>query len=332
MSYVCATAIEINQLGDTIAISNTPETTIWYKYTADKGGFYTTYAKIGRGSNLRVKIGDCDSDEINASDDSRYSNAYMAGYKKSKVYVEKGETFYIGITINADPGDTDGTNYYIVPTFAESRPGERFADAIQAEPGTEYTLTTGINGYDTWYTYTLPAGTETTINISSTMKNYSSLMFYVDEKTSLSAYKKDFTQTNIFNEEEVMIGKNYVFPTLETDRTIYIKAPIAAIAEPVVWKIVKENNNEGEGLDDIKGCLVATVYPNPTDGLFYVNVPTVVGDATMVVVTLSGATVCTARLSQGLNAIDLRGQLSSGIYMVTINSERQVVASKLIVR
>ena len=329
---VCATAIEINQLGDTIAISNTPETTIWYKYTADKGGFYTTYAKIGRGSNLRVKIGDCDSDEINASDDSRYSNAYMAGYKKSKVYVEKGETFYIGITINADPGDTDGTNYYIVPTFAESRPGERFADAIQAEPGTEYTLTTGINGYDTWYTYTLPAGTETTINISSTMKNYSSLMFYVDEKTSLSAYKKDFTQTNIFNEEEVMIGKNYVFPTLETDRTIYIKAPIAAIAEPVVWKIVKENNNEGEGLDDIKGCLVATVYPNPTDGLFYVNVPTVVGDATMVVVTLSGATVCTARLSQGLNAIDLRGQLSSGIYMVTINSERQVVASKLIVR
>lgn len=237
---VCATAIELSQLGDTIKIDNTPETTIWHKYLADKSGFYTTYAKIGRGSNLRIKIGDCDAEEINATEDSRYNNAYMAGYKVSKVYVEEGVTLYIGVTINSDPGDTDGTNYYIVPTFAEARPGERFADAIRAEMGVDYTLSTGSEGYDAWYTFTQSAGELITITISSTVKNYSNLLFYLDEKVSLSAYKKDYTQTNIVNSEGMMVGKNYTFPILETGRTVYIKAPKATIAEPVVWQIMSD--------------------------------------------------------------------------------------------
>ena len=212
---------------------------------ADRTGFYTTYAKIGRGSNLKVKVGDCDSDEINGSDDNRYSNAYMAGYKMCKVYVEKGQTLYICTTINADPGNTDGTNYYIVPTFAEARPGERFADPIQAVADVEYTLTTGTNGFETWYVYTLPAGKEMLFTISSTIKNYSSLGFYRDEKTSLSAYKGDFTQTSLTNDEGFTIGKSYLFEAAESVRTIYIKAPIATITEPVVW-MVTEKKEEPE--------------------------------------------------------------------------------------
>ena len=240
MGDVCATAIPIEQLGDTIKLDNTPETTVWHKYEADRTGFYTTYAKIGRGSNLKVKVGDCDSDEINGSDDNRYSNAYMAGYKMCKVYVEKGQTLYICTTINADPGNTDGTNYYIVPTFAEARPGERFADPIQAVADVEYTLTTGTNGFETWYVYTLPAGKEMLFTISSTIKNYSSLGFYRDEKTSLSAYKGDFTQTSLTNDEGFTIGKSYLFEAAESKRTIYIKAPIATITEPVVWMVTEK--------------------------------------------------------------------------------------------
>ena len=147
---VCATAIAIKQLGDTIKIDNTPESTVWHKYVADNTGFYTIYAKIGRGSNLKVKVGEAGS-EINGSEDSRYNNAYMAGYKMCKVYVEEGQILYICTTINADPGNVDGTNYYILPTFAEARPGERFAEPIKAEEKKEYTLTTGIDGYEMWY-------------------------------------------------------------------------------------------------------------------------------------------------------------------------------------
>ena len=250
---VCATAVELQSIGDTIALDNTPESTMWYKYVADKSGFYTVYAKIGLGSNLRVKVGDCDSDEINGSDDNRYSNAYMAGYKVCKVYAEQGQTLFIGTTINSDPGNTDGTNYYIVPTFAEARPGERFADAIVATTDIPYTLTTGAEGYEMWYVYTLPAGKETLITISSTtVKCYSSLLFYTDEKTSLSAYKKDYTQTNLTTDEGVIIGKSYLFPVPEAERTIYIKAPVATIAEPVMWSIgeKKEDPNPGQGVGE----------------------------------------------------------------------------------
>lgn len=273
---ICATAITIAQLGDTIAIANTPESTVWHKYVADRTGFYTTYAKLGRGSNLKVKVGDCDADEINGADDSRYSNAYMAGYKYCKVYVEKGQTLYISTTINADPGDTDGNNYYIIPTFAEARPGERFEDAISAQAGVEYTLTTGHDGYDTWYIYTLPSGKEVTITISSTIKNYSSLVFYKDEKTSLSAYKNDFTQTSLTNEDGTMIGKSYLFAAEDTERTIYIKAPIATITEPVVWQIVGDGTDiehiaapeTGErAIYDLLGRRVAA----PAKGIYIIN-------------------------------------------------------------
>ena len=273
---ICATAFNIAQLGDTIDIANTPESTVWHKYEADRTGFYTTYAKLGRGSNLKIKVGDCEADEINGADDSRYSNAYMAGYKVAKVYVEQGQTLYICTTINADPGNTDGNNYYIVPTFAEARPGERFADPIAAVPGTEYVLTTGTDGYDTWYVYTLPAGKEVTITISSTVKNYSSLVFYTDEKTSLSAYKEDFTQTAITNDEGFTVGKSYLFAAEEAERTIYIKAPVATVAEPVVWQIVGDNadveyiaapTTETTVIYDLLGRRVA----EPGKGIYIIN-------------------------------------------------------------
>lgn len=272
---VCATAINITQLGDTIELDNTPETTVWHKYEADRTGFYTTYAKLGRGSNLKVKIGDCDADEINGSDDNRYSNAYMAGYKMCKVYVEKGQTLYICTTINADPGNTDGNNYYHVTRFAEARPGERFADAIKASAGVEYTLTTGTDGFETWYVYTLPTSIQTTITISSTVKNYSSLVFYRDEKSSLSAYKGDFTQTSITNEEGVTIGKEYLFDAADEARTIYIKAPIATVAAPVVWSII----HEGMGIDNIPTAdkaqiiydLMGRRVETPERGIYIIN-------------------------------------------------------------
>ncbi len=273
---ICATAIPIAQLGDTITIANTPENTVWHKYVADRTGFYTTYAKLGRGSNLKIKVGDCEAEEINGADDNRYGNAYMAGYKVSKVYVEKGQTLYICTTINADPGDTDGNNYYIVPTFAEARPGERFADPIEAQPGVEYTLTTGADGFETWYEYTLPANREVTITISSSMKNYSSLTFYRDEKTSLSAYKEDFVQTNITNAEGAIVGKSYLFAAEGVERIVYIKAPIATIAEPVVWQIVDEGmdvenivapQTEEAVIYDLMGRPIA----EPGKGIYIIN-------------------------------------------------------------
>ena len=131
------------------------------------------------------------------------------------------------------------------------------------------------------------------------------------------------------NEEGITVGKTYHFAASDTERTLYIKAPIATATEPVVWSVT----HDIVGIDNIMGGqLVVTLYPNPTDGLFYVNVPTAAEGATVSVTTLSGTTLYSTTLSEGLIAIDLRGQLSAGVYLVVVKSDKQASASKLIVK
>lgn len=285
---ICSKAIAIAQLGDTIALDNTPRTTVWHKYVADRAGFYTTYAKIGRGSNLKVKVGDCDSDEINGSDDSRYgSAAYMAGYKLCKVYVEQGQTIYICTTINENPGDTDGTNYYIVPTFVEARPGEDVAIAIEAKAYTEYTiLKNDADGYEQWYVYTIPAGEKASIKMTASKQFFSSSLNFLKENAAGYLKKKseysdeyDYIQNDITDKSGATIGKSYEFAVIDTDRTFYIKASMVnAMYDPVVWTIecnekdttdvvVEEAPVEAPVIYDLMGRRVE----NPGKGIYIIN-------------------------------------------------------------
>ena len=109
-----------------------------------------------------------------------------------------------------------------------------------------------------------------------------SLSFYKEDKTtSMSAYKGDFTQTNITNEAGETIGKNYAFAAADADRTIYIKVSMVnAMYNPVVWKI--EGDNEGGDDTSVvieKSDAEATVIydlmgrrvTNPTKGIYIIN-------------------------------------------------------------
>ena len=282
---VCATAIEIENLNDTIKFAYEFGKEKWYKVTAEKNGYYTIYAKLGQAANMKTKVGDCDAAETNAPSDNNKADAYMGGYKAAKVYVEEGETLYI-YTKTGSENDEElfGNNFYLVATFAEPRPGENVDLAIEAKAETEYTvLNNDAEGYEQWYSYTIPAGKELTITLKATMKFIiNSLSFYKDDKvTSMSAYKQDFTQTNLTNEAGETIGKNYVFAATDADRTIYIKvSTVNAIYNPVVWKIEGEN----EGGDDTgvaveKADAEATVIydlmgrrvENPTKGIYIIN-------------------------------------------------------------
>ena len=282
---VCATAIEIEALNDTIKFAYEFDVTKWHKVTADKSGFYTVYAKLGQAANMITKVGDCDAAETNAPSDNNHANAYMGGYKAAKVYVEEGETLYI-YTKTGSENDAEqfGENFYLVATFAEARPGEHTAVAIEAAANTEYpVLNNNAEGYEQWYSYTIPAGKELTITLKATMKFITnSLSFYKEDKTtSMSAYKGDFTQTNITNEAGETIGKNYAFAAADADRTIYIKVSMVnAMYNPVVWKI--EGDNEGGDDTSVaieKADTEATVIydlmgrrvTNPTKGIYIIN-------------------------------------------------------------
>ena len=279
---VCATAIAIETLNDTIKLDYAFGVEKWYKITADKSGYFTIYAKLGQYSNMKTKLGGCDVAEVNASGDANKPNYVIGGYKAAKVYVQEGQVLYIYTKTGENNGGAEfSEEFYLVPTFAEARPGEDVAVAITAKSATEYEVMTNTDGYEQWYTYTIPAGKEMAATLVATVKYYGSLSFYREDKTTpMSSGKGDFTQTNITNDAGVIIGKKYSFPTTDTDRTIYIKIPaVNAMYVPVVWSIECDDEdfvsdietptaaNEAPVIYDLMGRRVE----KPGKGIYIIN-------------------------------------------------------------
>lgn len=321
----CEKALPITTLGEQIAFDNTPDLTIWYTYTADKSGFYTIKSKIGRGSTMRTLIGDCAAEYINSSTDNSYSDAYMAGYKVSKVYVEEGTPFFVCITLSSDPGETGGTNRYVEVSFAEARPGEHFGSPIAAEKNVTYYLPNSDDAYDTWYSYTIPAGEECIFNIGSDIvPSYGSLAFYSDETTKMNAYNGDFTQTNNKNADNKMCGKTYTFAAADTDRVVYI---LTSYQKNLHWWNITLDG--GESINDINTEKSMIVYPNPSNGTFNVNVPTVENGANIIVTTINGTVVYNAAITAQNTPVSLN--VANGIYLVTVKNGATTETVKLIV-
>ncbi len=218
------TALLIPALNEQVSIPNQPELTRWFTYEADKTGFYTIKSKIGQGSTMRTMIGETPDNMVNSTTDNSYEEAYMAGYKVSKIYVEQGKRFYVCIHISSSPGDTGGTDRYLSVSFAEPRPGEYFGNPIEAEENEVYQLPNTDDSYDIWYRFSIPANTECLFAIASDITPaYGSLHFYADEHTELTVAGGHFVLEN-HHVNNQLGGKNYTFAECDSVRTIYIKA------------------------------------------------------------------------------------------------------------
>lgn len=320
---ICEDPNIITALNENIAISSEENTTTWFTYTADKTGFYHIVMCL-RGS-CRVKIGDCGAKEETIPIDYSIDNAYMRGYSYTKIFVKEGTPFFIYTKSNNPPYSNEDP-FFINVSFSEARPGETFAGAIDATAGTLYDMPSGKNAFDTWYVYTIPAGLEQIIELGSNETNFAYLTFYTDENTSLSSYRKDFIQENVYNEEGKMCGKRYTFEPADTKRVIYIKVPTQNLA--VWWTI---HPIIADAIGNTQAAETLTISPNPNTGIFCVNVPAVEAGATVTIRTLAGAEVYSAPLTSPSTTVNLSSKLSAGVYLVTV-SNGATVTSKMIVK
>ena len=283
---VCATAVAINKLDEKINIDYTFEASKWYKYTATKDGFYTVKSKLGYSANMTTKIGDCDAAETNAGSDNSEKNAYMGGYKMARVYLEKGQTLYIYTKTGRSNDESQfSTEFYLSISYAEARPGEDAAIAIYARSYTEYTvMQNDADGYEQWYTFTIPAGKEVSILMTANVKYISNCLNFLKENkisylTKKSEYNDeyDYIQSDITDASGTTIGKRNDFVVIDTDRTFYIKvSTINAMYYPVVWQIVgdieagisvEEVAPEASVIYDLMGRRVE----NPGRGIYIIN-------------------------------------------------------------
>ena len=284
---VCATAITIEALDENININYEFESARWFKYTATKDGFYTVKSKLGYSSNMTTKIDDCDAAETNAGSDNSANNAYMGGYKMARVYLKEGQTLYIYTKTGRSNDEAQfGTNFYLTIGFAESRPGEDAAVAIEAKANTEYTvMKNDADGYEQWYTFTIPAGKAVSISMTATVKYISNcLNFHQENRTSYLVKKSeyndeyDYIQSDITDASGTTIGKRNDFVVIDTDRTFYIKvSTINAMYYPVIWKI-EGDIDAGISVEKIATEVAPVIYDlmgrrveNPGKGIYIID-------------------------------------------------------------
>ena len=284
---VCATAVAINKLDEKINIAYTFETAKWYKYTATKDGFYTIKSKLGYSSNMTTKIGDCDAAETNAGSDNSEKNAYMGGYKITRVYLEKGQTLYIYTKTGRSNDESQfSAEFYLSISYAEARPGEDAAIAIYARSYTEYSvMKNDADGYEQWYTFTIPAGKAISISMTATVKYISNCLNFLKENKISYLTKKsefndvyDYVQSDITDASGTVIGKRNDFEVIDTDRTFYIRvSTINAMYYPVVWKI-EGDIEAGISVEEVTTEAAPVIYDlmgrrveNPGKGIYIID-------------------------------------------------------------
>lgn len=323
----CESAIAITELGKDIAIAGEKDLTVWYTYTADKSGFYTIKG-CARG-NRQVKVGDCSAKVTTLASDGSYDNAYMRGYFSGRVYVEEGTPFFIYIKTNNEPL-ADEDPFFLNVTFQDVRPGEVFSNAIEAQAETPYALNNDSEAYEKWYSYTIPANSETTIKLTAaTPTLYTMLTFYSDENTILKSYGTTPDYTDVQEKDGyTIVSRTYTFTVSDADRTIYIKTPVpVATVEGATWTI----RGKGNAIDNVQANAKLTVTPNPNNGIFSVSVPAVEEGAYISIRNMAGAEVYKASLTRNVTNINLNGKLGAGMYLVTVNNGA-AVTTKMIVK
>lgn len=285
---IYATAIEIENLNDTIRLDYTFGKAKWFKYVAEQDGFYSVKAKLGYSANMKTKLGE--GAEISVGDDENVNNYYMGGYKAAKVYVEKGESLYLYTKTGSSNDETQFSAdfYFVVSYSGEARPGEAAAVAIQAEANKTYTiLKNDEEGYEQWYTYTIPATKEAVFTLKTVVKYLTNnFSFYKsDKETTMSTGKGDYTQENITNNNGETIGKLITFAAANEARTIYFKLSTVNAKfypDPVVWQIACDETEDDENTAIIVVEEVPVEAPviydlmgrrveNPTKGIYIIN-------------------------------------------------------------
>lgn len=301
---LCSNPILITDITGSIAAKETVDSETWYGYQATASGFYTLDAEVGQGGNIVYKLGDCDAKETTVPGNSALENNYMLGLKQAKIYVEEGQLLLFRIKIKNAPAE--GRNYHFTLTFNEAREGEMSAKAIALSLNQEVNLPYGEGAFATWYKYVIPAQTELVIDM--TTGTFTQPTFYQeDATTALSAYKKEFTNTMVKNDANEMTGRNFVFPAQDTERTLYIMAPVF--------------NDEAKmfiggmtGIQGIEEHPMFSVYPNPAAGEFFVECATA---GVLYVTSLNGTVVYKTAVQEGTNHVSLNG-IARGMYLVTV--------------
>lgn len=255
---------------------------------------------------------------------SLITNGYNFYYKTNSLYRQKGIGVSISGVATPAPMAHADTLYRFPMHYGDE--DSAHSDYLLEIPqlGTVAHRQFRVNKVDGWGTLITPFGTFDVLRHVSEIRGSDSL--YVD--TLQFGIKLD----NDIKREYKWIGKDQKEPLLQ----IFTQAGILGQFQTFefVTKIVYRDSVRFLPTaisDNNQGDVPFRLFPNPSNGLFYVTIPVDLDDAMLSLSDLNGNLMLQRNLASSTEAIDVLN-LAKGIYIVTLQSNRGTTQKKLAIQ
>lgn len=254
-----------------------------------------------------------------------FSNSYNFFYKTTSSYRQKG----IGVTMSGFPTAVPMTHADTLYHFPMNYGDEDscLSDFTVRVPqlGTIAHRQKRINKVDGWGTLITPFGTFDALRMRTEIQGADSL--YVD------TLNFGFSLSNDIKREYKWFGKGYEEPLL----TIFTQAGILGqfqsfeFVTKIIYRdsvrFIPEEPSSAANLND--GVVSISVYPNPSNGLFYIAVPSNLTNVQLTISDINGKAVLNRALNDSIDVVNAEAW-PKGIYILTIQSAEGVSSKKLV--
>ena len=253
-----------------------------------------------------------------------FTNGYNFYYKTQSLYRQKGIGVSIsGVATPAPMAHADTLFHFPMNYGDEDSSNSDYTLRIQQLATVQHTQFRK-NKVDGWGTLITPFGTFPVLRHVTEILGSDSL--YLD--TLNFGFKLD----NDIKREYKWIGKNQKEPLL----TIFTQAGILGQFQnfEFVTKIIYRDSVRFAPVGIFEAGeneIQFSVFPNPSNGIFYIAVPENLTRATLTLTDMNGKLLLTREMHSSYDALDL-SEFSKGIYLLTLQSTAGRAQKKLVVQ
>lgn len=254
---------------------------------------------------------------------SIFTDGYNFYFKNSSLYRQKGLGMRVSGFPTAVPMKHADTLYHFPINFGDA--DSSWSDYTVRIPqlGTYSHKQHRVNTVDGWGTLTTPFGTFDALRVKTDIRGSDSL--YID------TLNFGFNYVNDIQREYKWFGKNQMEPLLQ----INTQAGILGMFQTFefVTKVIYRDSLrlDPNGIFETENNIQLNVFPNPSNGLFYISAPENLNKATITLSDINGRTLLMRDMQSSTEMLDA-STLAKGVYILSLQSKEGSTTKKIVVQ
>lgn len=253
---------------------------------------------------------------------SIFTDGYNFYFKNSSLYRQKGLGMKVSGFPTAVPMKHADTLYHFPMNFGDA--DSSWSDYTVRIPqlGTYSHQQHRVNTIDGWGTLTTPFGTFDALRVKTDIRGSDSL--YID------TLNFGFNYVNDIQREYKWFGKNQMEPLLQINTQAGILGQFQTFE--FVTKVIYRDSLrlDPNGIFETENNVQLNVFPNPSNGLFYISAPENVSKATITLSDINGRTLLLREMQSPTEILDA-SMLTKGVYILILQSKEGNATKKIVV-